>query len=130
QFQWNIGNAVSITNPGSQSHAEGATVSLAISASGSGTLTYSATGLPSGLSINSSTGAITGTISAAGAWQTTVTAGNGTASSSVTFVWDVSGAITIANPGSQFFNAGDDAAVKIKASGGGTLSYSASGLPS
>ncbi len=58
------GNTVTVTNPGAQTATVGTPVSLQISArsSGSGqTLTYSATGLPAGLSINASSGLITGT---------------------------------------------------------------------
>ena len=47
-----------VTNPGAQSSAEGASPSLQIAASDpdGNTLTYSATGLPTGLAINSTTG--------------------------------------------------------------------------
>ncbi|MHC3475701.1 M4 family metallopeptidase, partial [Streptomyces sp. 7R007] len=56
-------SGVTVTNPGSQSSTVGTAVSLQISASStnSGSLTYAASGLPSGLSINSSTGLISGT---------------------------------------------------------------------
>lgn len=40
-------------------------------------MSSSASGLPSGLSINSSTGVISGTITAGGSWQPMVTAENG-----------------------------------------------------
>src|SRR4051794_20682976 len=54
------GNTVTVTNPGSQTGTVGTAKSLQISASDSGgaALTYSATGLPTGLSINASTGLI------------------------------------------------------------------------
>ncbi|MEU3243231.1 putative Ig domain-containing protein [Streptomyces sp. NPDC006875] len=87
------GNTVTVTSPGSQSTATGASVSLQIAASDSAgaALTYSASGLPTGLSINSSTGAITGTASTAGTYSTTVTATDSTgASGSATFTWTVS----------------------------------------
>src|SRR5580693_4289008 len=51
------GNTVTVTNPGTQSWTNGTAASLQIAASDSAsgqTLTYSATGLPAGLSINSS----------------------------------------------------------------------------
>ena len=57
-------DTVSVTNPGNQSTAAGSTVNLGISASdsaGGQALSYTAIGLPGGLSINSSTGAVTGT---------------------------------------------------------------------
>ena len=57
-----------LTNPGNQSNYDLDAVNLALSASDSEskTLTYYATGLPSGLSINSSTGHITGTLASGG----------------------------------------------------------------
>src|SRR5262245_53116271 len=53
------GNTVTVTNPGNRTSTVGTPVSLQIQATDSQagqTLTYSATGLPTGLSINSSTG--------------------------------------------------------------------------
>ena len=53
-----------LTNPGTQNSNEGGAINLAISATDSNNevLTYSATGLPVGLSINTITGVITGTV--------------------------------------------------------------------
>ncbi|MEY9838388.1 putative Ig domain-containing protein [Streptacidiphilus sp. EB103A] len=90
-------NTVTVTNPGSRSATVGTAVSLQISASdsGSSTLTYSATGLPAGLSINSSTGLITGTPTTAGTSSVTVTAKDATgASGSTSFSWTVSTTVT------------------------------------
>jgi hypothetical protein len=57
-------------------------------------LTYTATGLPAGLGINSSTGLISGTFAtgdaAHGPYVVTVTASDGTYSSSVSFNWNAS----------------------------------------
>jgi hypothetical protein len=89
------GNTVTVTNPGSQSTTTGGSASLQISASDSAgaTLTYSASGLPTGLSISSSTGKITGTASTAGTYQVTVTAKDSTgASGSASFTWTVGSA--------------------------------------
>ena len=82
---------VSVTNPGSQTSTQGTAIStLQISATDSAgkALTYSATGLPAGLAISSS-GAITGTPSAAGTYTVAVTASSGTASGSASFTWTV-----------------------------------------
>jgi hypothetical protein len=88
------GNTVTVTNPGSQSTAVGTAVSLQIHATDSAsgqTLTYSATGLPTGLSISSS-GLISGTPSAAGTFSVTVTAKDTTgAQGSASFTWTIGG---------------------------------------
>ncbi len=72
-----------ISSPGNQTSAAGATVSLQIQASDpdGGSLSYSATGLPPGLSINATTGRITGTVSssASGTYNTQVTVSDGAA---------------------------------------------------
>ena len=86
-------NTVSVTNPGNQSSTTGAAASLQIHATDSAsgqTLTYSASGLPAGLSINSSTGLISGTPSAAGTSNVTVTVKDGTgATGTASFSWTV-----------------------------------------
>ncbi|MGI8680466.1 MAG: putative Ig domain-containing protein [Jatrophihabitans sp.] len=87
-------NTVTVTNPGSQTGTVGTARSLQISASDSAraALTYSASGLPTGLSINSTSGLISGTPSAAGTFSTTVTAQDATgASGTATFSWTISG---------------------------------------
>ena len=86
------GNTVTVTNPGSQTATVGTAVSKQITATDSAsgqTLTYSATGLPAGLSISSS-GLITGTPTTAGTSTTTVNAKDGTgATGSASFTWTV-----------------------------------------
>ncbi|MEU9141852.1 M4 family metallopeptidase [Streptomyces sp. NPDC048404] len=86
-------SGVTVTNPGSQSSTVGTAVSLQVSASSTntGSLTYSATGLPTGLSINTSTGAITGTPTTAGTYSTVVTVKDSTgATGTASFTWTVS----------------------------------------
>src|SRR5262249_36491670 len=70
------GGSVDVTNPGAQTGVVGRAVSLQVQAHDSAglALTYSATGLPPGLSIAPSTGLITGTPTTAGAYTPTVTA--------------------------------------------------------
>ncbi len=88
------GNTVTVTNPGNQTGTVGTAASLQIRATDSGTgqtLTYSATGLPAGLSVNSSSGLISGTPTAAATSNVTVTATDGTgASGSASFTWTIS----------------------------------------
>ncbi|WP_235458833.1 M4 family metallopeptidase [Streptomyces olivochromogenes] len=86
-------SGVTVTNPGSQSSTVGTAVSLQVSASStnSGALSYAASGLPTGLSINSSTGLITGTPTTAGTYSTTVTVTDSTgATGTASFSWTVS----------------------------------------
>ncbi|HWG27774.1 MAG TPA: putative Ig domain-containing protein [Actinospica sp.] len=87
------GNTVSVTNPGSRTGTVGTAVSLQISASDSAsgqTLSYSATGLPAGLSISGS-GLISGTPTTAATSNVTVTATDTTgASGSASFSWAIS----------------------------------------
>ncbi|WP_447971273.1 putative Ig domain-containing protein [Nitrospira sp. M1] len=82
-----------VTNPGEQTHTEGGTVTLPISASDpdGDTLSYGVSGLPSGLSINSSTGVISGTVASgsAGPFSVTVDVSDGTSSAGVTFTWTI-----------------------------------------
>ncbi len=93
-----VNNPPVVTNPDSQSSAEGAVISLQIVASDvdlpAQTLTYSATNLPMGLSVNSATGLISGTIAYNAATTTpynvTVTVSDGAASTPVSFTWSVS----------------------------------------
>ncbi|MFG2825448.1 RICIN domain-containing protein [Kitasatospora sp. NPDC048365] len=85
---------VTVANPGDQSTKVGTAVSLQLSGTDSAgkALTWSATGLPAGLSI-SSAGLVTGTPTATGASTVTVTASSGTASGSTAFTWSVNAAL-------------------------------------
>lgn len=84
--------SVLVANPGNQASTVGTAVSLQLSAADSAkkALTYTATGLPAGLSISPSTGLVTGTPTTATTGTTvTVTASSGTASAKASFSWVV-----------------------------------------
>jgi hypothetical protein len=93
QFGTSTGNTVTVTNPGAQTGTVGTATSLQIQARDSATgqtLTYKATGLPSGLSINSGSGLISGTPTTAGTSNVTVTATDTTgAAGTATFTWTI-----------------------------------------
>jgi len=84
---------VTLTTPPAQASTVGTPVALQIAGADSGAqaLTYAATGLPAGLVINPTTGAITGTPTTAGVSSVTVTAGDQftNAGSTAAFSWTV-----------------------------------------
>ena len=88
-----INRPPSLNNPGAQSDVQGESVSLQLSASDpdGDSLTYGATGLPSGVTINSTSGQISGVADTAGSYtvNATVDDGNG-GSDSVSFRWTIS----------------------------------------
>jgi hypothetical protein len=88
-------NTVTVANPGAQTATTGTAVSRQISATDSAagqTLTFTATGLPAGLSI-SSAGLITGTPTTAGSSSVVVTARDATgAAGTAAFGWTVTAA--------------------------------------
>jgi serine protease len=87
------GNTVTVTTPAAQSTTVNTAASLQIQAADSAsgqTLTYSATGLPAGLGINSATGLISGTATTVGTSSVTVKATDTTsATGSASFSWAV-----------------------------------------
>ena len=93
------GDVVSVANPGTYDVQQGASVSLpaikAIDSASGQTLTYSAAGLPAGLSINSATGVISGKVTFVENDTVHVTATDGTgASATVYFRIEASGSLT------------------------------------
>ena len=83
---------VSVTNPGRQSGTVGNRVSLQMrgSSSGGSSLTWTASGLPGGLSIGSATGLISGTLTRHGGYDVTVTATDQSgATGSASFTWTI-----------------------------------------
>jgi hypothetical protein len=123
---------VSVANPGAQTSAVRGAVNLPVVGSDSAgyPLTYSSSGLPPGLGINSSTGTISGTPSLIGSYGVTVQATDSrNRSASSAFTWTVVPAIT--NPGDRHARVGKAIKLQVAAddSNGGPLTYRESGLP-
>jgi hypothetical protein len=135
QAQFSVLNLVTVTNPGTIYTAIGQACTLPIQASDSAsgqTLTYTATGLPPGLSISPSAGLISGTPTTAGSFTVTVTAQDTTGvSGSATFIITVV-SVTMTNPGTQTSVVGTAVSLQIQASTsppGRTLAYAAEAPP-
>jgi serine protease len=130
------GNTVTVNNPGSQTGTVGTAKSLQMTGSDSGglALTWSATSLPTGLSINSSSGLISGTPTAAGTFSSTVTAKDSTnASGSATVSWTINpsgGGGGCPSPGQKLGNPGFESGNTVWASTSGVIGqYGSSGEP-
>jgi hypothetical protein len=97
-FNWTVTNTnqapVFSTDIGNQTNAEGDTptgLDADASDADGDTLTYSATGLPAGVSINSSTGVLSGTLSfgSAGVYNVVLTVSDGALTDTDPFTWTV-----------------------------------------
>ncbi len=146
-FTWTITNVnqkPTITNPGSQSYPEETPVSLQIAASDpdGNDLSYLADGLPAGLSINLTSGLISGAIAngagVQGTYGSTITVtDNGTPqlSDSITVNWTISSTNqtpTLASPGNQTVEEGKTLSVLltgVDADVEDTLTFTQTGLP-
>jgi hypothetical protein len=91
-FKWTI-PSLTLTNPGSQITPVGSSVSLQITASDddkNAALSYGAEGLPPGLSIDQTTGLITGTPTTTGTYQVTIFVGDSDGfAAQTTFSWTI-----------------------------------------
>lgn len=134
-----VNNAPTISRPSNQTTLQNTSVNLAVSANDidGDSLTFSASGLPNGLQINSNSGVISGTANSAGNFNVTVNVSDGTDSSSTQFSWTVTAVIvnsppTVSNPSTQTNSVGDTVSLSIQANDtdGDSLSYSATSLPS
>ena len=139
-----INNAPTITSIQEQTNTVVDTVSLQVLASDADagdTLSYSATGLPAGLSINTSSGLISGDIASGADTSSPYTVlvtvtdnGSPNESANVSFTWNVylpNNAPAVDSVDNQTNTVADSVSLQVLASDtdGDTLTYSATGLP-
>ncbi|MCP5556200.1 MAG: DUF1929 domain-containing protein [Verrucomicrobiaceae bacterium] len=124
---WVDNRAPTIANPGSRISVVGSSVNLQIQATDADNdgLTFSAAGLPAGLSINSATGRITGTSQSVGTANPTVSVtDNRSAAVSVTFSWTTNPQLDLASPAAAVpVVAGTTVAYTINSTGGVNVRY-------
>jgi len=134
--------APQVTNPGNQNDDEGETVTLQVQASdpdNGDDITFSAANLPQGLSINATTGLISGTpgynTSANSPYNVIVTATDDDgASVNISFSWTIinrNGPPQVTNPGDRTNTEGQSISLQIQASDpdGDELHYIATNMP-
>jgi subtilisin family serine protease len=99
---------LAVTSPGTQTSATGTAVSLTLKATdGSPPYTWTAAGLPAGLTINATTGVISGTPTTAATSTVTVTAKDAAGlTASTSFSWTVTAAAACAGRGQKLANPG------------------------
>jgi hypothetical protein len=87
-------DAPTLVNPGNQTHQSGAALTLTLVGSDpeGNPVTYSATGLPTGLVLNKNTGFVSGTPSAPGAFSTKATVSDGKLTTTQAFNWTIQAA--------------------------------------
>ncbi len=131
-------SSVTLSLPAAQAGTAGAPADLQLSGSdsvsGVSIVTWQATGLPTGLTLSSSTGLITGTPNAVGSFNPVVTATDSLgSSSSESFPWDITSPVAVVNPGMQLDTSGAGASLSIVARdalpSATVTSFSATGLP-
>ncbi|MGO8956296.1 MAG: GH25 family lysozyme [Streptosporangiaceae bacterium] len=128
-------SALELPEPASQRYRAGALVSLtATSLDGGQLVTYAASGLPPGLSINPSTGVISGTLAAKPAtFRSSITAtATGTPKAAESFLWYVHGAVSIGGVRPATGSVGTPVRLAVPAADalpGCTLRFAATGLP-
>ena len=120
--------SISYTTP--QNLVVGNSVTITPTSSGGAVASYSSTTLPAGLTLNTSTGVITGTVTTAMSGSVTVTATNITGTGQATIAFSVA----VATPSISYttpvsFNVGQTISIVPTSSGGPVASYSSTTLP-
>ncbi len=135
-----VNHAPTLAMPATQSSVRSRSASLAMQGNDvdGNPLTYSASGLPLGLTISTSTGVISGTVAstAAASYTVNVIVSDGSLTAMVSFIWQTTApptnrAPSITNPGPQSSVRGSIAMLSGTASDpdGEALTWSATGLP-
>lgn len=127
-------SALQLLEPPAQSDPTGKAVSLQVGALTPETVSYSAPVLPAGLSIDSATGLITGTLSGPPGATTVAVTATPTEGTPVTqnFTWNVHGAVSLNTPVAQSGSVGKAVSLQLSAAdglSGCTLRFTATGLP-
>ncbi|GAA2535164.1 putative Ig domain-containing protein [Winogradskya humida] len=136
-FSWTTGTApvvATLAAPGYRTSTRSVAISgITHSATGASTpYGWSATGLPTGLTINSSTGAVTGTPAANGSYsvKVTATAASKIPSAPLSYTWDVADALAFTAPATQQGTVGQPTTLTLTASGGtNPFTWTVTGLP-
>jgi hypothetical protein len=136
-FDWNVSPTTVVQQPNPPEVFEGDQVSVPIYASGAtwAPLTYGAFGLPAGLSIDPTTGVISGTVAAGAAgnspYSITILADDGTRQAQADFNWSVGLDPQIENPGDQANQVGDTVSLPLIANSIFEVpsTFAATGLP-
>ncbi|MFJ7203948.1 putative Ig domain-containing protein [Streptomyces sp. NPDC098789] len=127
---------VTVAAVSAQSGTVGAAVELRNAAEGgTAPYTWTASGLPGGLAVAAATGTVTGTPTAAGSFQVTVTATDRAGKAgSASFTWTITPASStgpvLRNPGNQVAYIGKPVSLALQATGGSApYAFKATGLP-
>jgi hypothetical protein len=96
EVSWKINVGPNLTQPSNRTGAVGLATSLQLAATDDGDpLTYSATGLPGGMTINSSSGLISGTPTTEGTFTVNASVSDGPLNSGRTFTWTIGPRLTV-----------------------------------
>jgi prepilin-type N-terminal cleavage/methylation domain-containing protein len=131
-FTFTIAPAPTVQAISTQVSEVGIAASLQLVASdGSPSYTWSASGLPAGMTVASTTGLVSGKPTTTGTYSATVTAKDSLgATATGTFSWTVAKAVTVTTPPTQTSEVGVAASMQAGANNGVTAySWSATGLP-